>query len=106
EFQMTGGRLIERLTQVRGVWQERFVSESNQLLEEFESQQADYDYGRRNLKTSRVQIARWQASGHRLEQKEQKKSPLMQAVADTITVHMGTPPRLQAEALKAKIYQN
>jgi hypothetical protein len=104
QFRIVDGRLVEQLTDVHGLWQERFTA-NGQLVEEFQSPLAHYDYGRRDLNTEQMQLARWLASGKRLEQRNEEKRPLMNATADAATVHLGSPPRVEAQALKAQIFQ-
>jgi hypothetical protein len=104
QFQIDKGRLIEQLVGVQGVWQERFLGEQAQLIEEFRSPLAHYDYGRQQLQAGDVQINRWKASGRRLNLKDQTRTPLMDAVAEGITVHLESPPHLEAHTLKAKVF--
>ncbi len=106
KLQVSNGRLLEQLNGVHAIWQERFLGESLQLIEELNTEEALYDYGRSSLRTKEVSLARFQANGRRLNAKEQTKSPLMNAVAESSTIHIGSPPRMEAQSLRAKIFQS
>jgi hypothetical protein len=105
ELQVKRGRLMEELKGVHAQWQERFVGDELQLIEELNADRATYDYARNNLLTRTMTLSRWQANGHRIEAKDQTRTALMNADAESAVIHIGAPPRLEAEALKAKIFQ-